>query len=71
MVLTTDHDGKAWVEVCSGDTTVRFAIAGDAGVPFAPYRQIEIEDARFERVVAQLLASFGAETVPVQETPAA
>ena len=68
MQARTDEAGKVWIAVNRGDIQATFAISAVDGVPFAPWTDVEIDDARIETVAQQLLSSFGAQSVPVVET---
>jgi hypothetical protein len=64
----TDEAGKVWIAVNQGEIQATFAIAAIDGVPFGPWQDVEIDDARIQAVAEQLLASFGAQSMPVVES---
>lgn len=68
MTAIADQDGKVHIAVELNGVNATFAIAGDGGVSFLPGQEVTIDDARLASVAQQLLASFGAETVPITET---
>ncbi len=59
MKAVTDHEGKIAIDLRRGDTSVSFKIGGMDGVPFAPHREVEIDDERLGAVIDQLAAPFG------------
>lgn len=68
MKAIADQDGKVWIAIDQGELHATFAISGDGGVSFLPGQEVTIDDARLASVTQQLLASFGAEAVPITET---
>jgi hypothetical protein len=59
MKAIADQEGKIHIVVPLGDdASATFAITSDGGVPFAPGQDVEIDDARLQRVIDQLLAPF-------------
>lgn len=65
MRARTDEMGKVWIAVNQGDIQATFAIGAVDGVPFEPWTDVEIDDARIAGVAEQLLASFGVASVPI------
>lgn len=68
MQARTDEAGKVWIALNQGDIQATFAIGAIDGVPFAPWTDIEIDDARIEAVAEKLLASFGVASISVVES---
>jgi hypothetical protein len=68
MKARTDEMGKAWISVNQGDIQATFAISAVDGVSFAPWTDVEIDDARVQGVAEQLLASFGVTAMAITET---
>lgn len=69
MRAVADQDGKVWIAVDEGELHATFALNADQGVPFASGQEVEIADERIALVIRQLLAPFGAQSVPVEESP--
>jgi hypothetical protein len=68
MTAIADEQGKVHIAVELNGVSVTFAINGDGGVAFLPGQEVTIDDARLASVTQQLLASFGAESVPITES---
>lgn len=64
MKAVADQFGQIAITVRSedGETTASFNVGAIDGVPFEPFREVEIEEERLDRVIAALLAPFGGET---------